>query len=84
MIRGYSNNGSLFIGLIRGKLLDRLLAGERVCIPGSVDSNGVVHPHVCLFLRDNNAQLAMALGEYFPDGLEVGAPLDHVSTKEPE
>lgn len=73
MIRGLSNNGSLYIGLVRGPLLDRLLAGERVCLPGSAAGG----PHVCLFVRDNNHELLEATKEYFPDGLVPGARVEH-------
>ncbi len=83
MIRGWDEKGAMFIGLVKGPLVDRLLAGERVCLPGCVDSNGLRHPHVCLFLRDDNAQLIAAAGEYFPDGFLQGAGVEHVSTEEP-
>jgi hypothetical protein len=120
MIRIRDERGSVVIGLVRGPLLDRLLAGERVfleqyvdgnalehpalwldfsggprkvqalvagervCIPRVVDETGrEVHPHVCLFLRDDNAQLLAAATEYFPDGPLPGARFEHVTTKEP-
>ena len=78
MIRGWDNKGAMFIGLVRGPLVDRLFAGERVCLPG----HGI-HPHVCLFIRDDNAQLIEASHEYFPDGFLPGAKLEHVSKDEP-
>ena len=83
MIRGVNNKGALFIGLVRGELLERLLAGERVCLAGHIDANGLQHPHVCLFLRDNNAQLLAAVDEYFPDGLMPGAAVEQASKDEP-
>lgn len=76
-VRMRDEKGSVVIGLVRGKLLDRLLAGERVCLPGYTDSNGVHHPHVCLFVRDDNRQLMRALDEYFPGGLLPGAVREH-------
>mgnify|MGYP001613417320 CR=1 FL=1 len=72
MIRGFTDTGSLFIGLVRGPLLDRLLAGERVCLPGYG-----TQPHVCLFVRDTNEELIAATAEYFPDGVLPGAQLVH-------
>lgn len=84
MIRATDERGSVVIGLVRGKLLDRLLAGERVCLPAFVDAGGVRYPHVCLFLRDDNQQLLAAMDEYFPGGPLPGAVLSHVSDKEPE
>lgn len=78
MIRGFTENGSLFIGLVRGALVDRLMAGERVCLPGHGP-----HPHVCLFIRDDNSQLIAASHEFFPGGVLPGAELVHVTTKEP-
>ena len=77
MIRIRDERGSVVIGLVRGPLLDRFLAGERVCLPASTDINGVHHPHVCLFLRDTNAELLAAADEYFPDGPLPGAVLHH-------
>ena len=68
-LRIMDEKGSVVIGLARGPLLDRLLAGERVCLPRLVDGNGLVHPHVCLFVRDDNAELLAAAHEFFPDGL---------------
>lgn len=73
MIRGFTENGSLYIGLVRGPLLDKLLAGERVCLPGSRAGG----PHVCLFIRATNAELLEATKEYFPDGLLPGARVEH-------
>lgn len=70
--------GSVVIGLVRGPLLDRLLAGERVCLPVLVDGNGLRHPHVCLFVRDDNEGLMRALNEYFPGGPLPGAKLVHI------
>jgi hypothetical protein len=83
MIRIVSDNGSIAIGLVRGPLLDRLLAGERVCLPGHIDANGLHHPHVCLFVRDTNQQLIAAANEYFPDGMIPGAAFEHASEVEP-
>lgn len=83
MIRGYTENGSMWIGLVRGPLLDRLIAGERVCIPGHVDASGVRYPHVCLFVGDDNADLLEKTHELFPDGLQPGAVIEHVSKEEP-
>ena len=83
MLRGIDDKGALFIGLVRREFLDALLAGKRVCLPGDTDANGVVHPHVCLFVRDNNAELVDALREYFPGGFVPGASLEQVSTTEP-
>lgn len=84
MIRGWDDKGALFIGLVRGPLVDRLFAGERVCLPGHTAANGLHHPHVCLFIRDDNAQLIEATREFFPDGFLPGAPIEHVSTEEPK
>lgn len=72
MIRGFTENGSLFIGLVRGPLVDRLLAGERVCLPGSAAGG----PHVCLFLRNTNEELVAATNEYFYDGMVPGAVVE--------
>lgn len=83
MIRGWDDKGAMFIGLVRGPLVDRLLAGERVCLPGYIDGNGLRHPHVCLFLRDDNGQLIAATNEYFPDGFLPGAAIEHASKEEP-
>ncbi len=83
MIRGYTDTGSLYIGLVRGPLLDKLNAGERVCLPAFTDSNGVRHPHVCLFVGADNAELLTMTGVLFPDGFMPGAALDHVSDEEP-
>lgn len=83
MIRIVSNNGSLAIGLVRGPMLDRLLAGDRVCLHGFIDGNGLVHPHICLFVRDNNDELLAATEQYFPDGAMPGAEFAHVSKEEP-
>lgn len=84
MIRGYTDNGSMYIGLIRGKLLDRLIAGERVCLPGFVDASGVHYPHVCLFVGADNAALARKMADLFPDGFTRDAVIMHASTEEPE
>jgi hypothetical protein len=83
MIRGWDDKGAMFIGFVRGPLLARLLAGERVCLPGHTDANGLRHPHVCLFVRDDNAQLIAACDEYFPDGIVPGAAVEQASTEEP-
>lgn len=84
MIRGWDDSGAMFIGFVRGSLVSRLLAGERVCLPGYTDGNGLHHPHVCLFLRDDNSQLMAATREYFPNGFLPGAALDHASVEEPK
>lgn len=84
MIRVVSDNGSVALGFVRGPLLDRLMAGERVCLDGFVDPNGLLHPHVCLFVRDSNEELLVAAGEYFPDGVMAGAALVHASKEEPK
>lgn len=84
MIRGYTDNGSMYIGLTRGKLLDRLNAGERVCLPGFVDRSGVHYPHICLFVGDDNADLARKMVELFPDGFTPDAVIEHPSTEEPD
>lgn len=73
MIRGFTENGSLYIGLLRGPLLDKLLAGERVCLPGSRAGG----PHMCLFVRDTNEELLEATKQYFPDGVLPGAVIGH-------
>lgn len=83
MIRIRDERGSVIIGLVRGPLVDRFLAGERVCLPGHTDGNGVHHPHVCLFLRDTNAELLQAVDAYFPNGPLPGARFEHVSSDEP-
>lgn len=77
-LRVRDERGSVVIGLVRGELFARLLAGERVCLPAFTDSNGLHHPHVCLFLRDDNEQLMAALAEYFPDGPLPGAVMEHI------
>lgn len=84
MIRGYTDNGSMYIGLVRGQLLDKLLAGERVCIPGFIDRSGVHYPHVCMFLGNDNADLARKLGEFFPDGFIPAAVIQQASLEEPD
>lgn len=84
MIRIRDERGSVVIGLVRGPLLDRFLAGERVCLPAHTDANGLHHPHVCLFLRDTNAELVAAANEYFPGGPLPGARFEHVTTEEPK
>lgn len=84
MIRGYTENGSMWLGLVRGPLLDRLLAGERVCIPGHLDASGVHYPHLCLFVRDTNAELLAACDEYFPGGYLPGAVVEQATTEEPD
>lgn len=76
-VRARDERGSVVIGLVRGPLLERFLAGQRVCLPAFTDVNGVHHPHVCLFLRDNNEELLVAVHQYFPDGLLPGAALEH-------
>jgi hypothetical protein len=78
-LRIRDERGSVVIGLVRGPLLDRLLAGERVCLPRLVDGNGIEHPHVCLFVRDDNQQLLAAADEYFPDGPLPGALQVHIA-----
>jgi len=83
MIRVIDERGSIVIGLLRGELLERFLAGERVCLPALTDANGLTHPHVCLFLRDTNEELLQAVDVYFPDGVLPGARLEHVS-EEPQ
>jgi hypothetical protein len=83
MIRTRDERGSVVIGLLRGPLLDRFLAGERVCLPEHTDANGLHHPHVCLFLRDTNEELLQAVDVYFPDGPLPGARFEHVTTEEP-
>lgn len=83
MIRGYTDNGSMWIGLVRGPLLDRLIAGERVCLPGHLDASGVHYPHVCLFVGDDNADLLKKCNQLFPDGVLPGAVIEHVSKEEP-
>lgn len=72
-LRIIDDQGAIAIGLVRGPLLDRLLAGERVCLPSLVDGNGLRHPHVCLFVRDDNDGLIRAANEYFPGGPLPGA-----------
>ncbi len=84
MIRGYTENGSMWIGLIRGPLLDRLIAGERVCIPGHLDRSGVHYPHVCLFVGEDNADLQKKCAELFPGGVMPGAVIEHVTKEEPD
>jgi hypothetical protein len=84
MIRGYTDNGSFYIGLVRGKLLDRLLAGERVCLPGFVDRTGVHYPHLCLFVGDDNAHLVEMMRELFPDGQTPDAVIEQASREEPD
>jgi hypothetical protein len=84
MLRIRDERGSVVIGLVRGPLLDRFLAGERVCLPAHTDANGLHHPHVCLFLRDTNEELLAAADEYFPGGLLPGAARELVSTEEPK
>lgn len=83
MIRIKDDKGALFIGLVRGRLVERLEAGERVCIPGHIDGGGVHHPHICLVLRDDNEQLLEAAREFYPDGFLPGAVTEHVSPEEP-
>jgi hypothetical protein len=113
VIRGYTETGSQWVGLVRGPLWDRLKAGETVELPGHTDAKGGVYqplmlrggmhsslaerlergervcfpekppnPHYCFFLRDDNAKLLQAVGEYFPEVLP-GAPIEHVSEVEP-
>ena len=77
MIRIVSDNGSIAIGFVRGPLLDRLLAGEQVCLEAYVDGRGLLHPHVCLFVRDTNDELVEAANEYFPDGMMPGARTEY-------
>lgn len=84
MIRVMDEFGSVVIGLLRGPLVDRFLAGERVCLPAHTDESGLRHPHVCLFLRDTNEELLDALDAYFPDGPLPGARFEHVTTEEPK
>lgn len=84
MIRGYTDNGSMWIGLVRGELLDRLMAGERVCIPGHLDASGVHYPHVCLFIGDDNADLWKKAGGLFPGGFTPNAVIEHVTKEEPD
>ena len=43
MVRGVTETGSIFIGLVPGPLLDRLAAGEQVLLPAHVDGNGIEH-----------------------------------------
>ena len=120
MLRGVTETGSIFIGLVPGALLDRLAAGERVMIPRHIDANGIdhiglwldfsggprsftrliagervcipavhgddgrlIHPHVCLFMRADNASLLAAADELFPGGPLPGARFEHVTTEEP-
>lgn len=35
MIRGFTENGSIYIGLVPGELVDRLMSGERVLLPSA-------------------------------------------------
>lgn len=77
-LRIIDDKGAIAIGLVRGPLLDRLLAGERVCLPVLVDANGLRHPHVCLFVRDDNDGLIRAANEYFHGGMLPGADFVHV------
>jgi len=65
-------------------ILDRLNAGERVCLPGFIDRSGVHYPHICLFVGDDNADLALKMVELFPDGFTPDAVIEHPSTEEPE
>jgi hypothetical protein len=83
MIRMVDDKGALFVGLVRGTLVERLVAGERVCIPGHIDGNGLLHPHICLVLRDDNEQLLEAARDFYPDGFLPGALTEHVSPDEP-
>jgi hypothetical protein len=83
MIRIVDDKGALFVGLVRGTLVERLIAGERVCIPGHTDGAGVHHPHICLVLRDDNEQLIEAATEFYPAGFLPGAIAEHVSPEEP-
>jgi hypothetical protein len=63
--------------------VERLRRGERVCVPAVLGENGaLVHPHICLFLRETNAELIAAADEYWPRKLP-GAHRVHVSAEEP-
>lgn len=59
MIRIVTETGSVAIGLVPGKLIDRLRAGERVAVPGYVDGRGLVHP--ALWLDFSGGPLSVAL-----------------------
>jgi hypothetical protein len=83
MIRGITSGGEHIIGLVRGPLVDRLMRGDRVCLPGLVDANGMTYPHVCLVVRDSNRELIAAINEFHPDGFLPGAAVEHVSKEEP-
>lgn len=59
MIRGYTENGSQWVGFVRGALWERLKAGEAVELPGHVDGNGAVYSP--LRLRDMPREMVEAL-----------------------
>jgi hypothetical protein len=48
MITGFTDNGSLYVGLAAGELAERLLAGERVFVPGM--PGNPKHPKIWLSL----------------------------------
>lgn len=48
MIRGYTENGSQWVGFVRGPLWERLKAGENVELPGHTDAKGGVYQPLML------------------------------------
>lgn len=57
MLRGVTETGSVFVGLVPGELVDRLRAGEDVLIPGHTDAAGLVHRGFWLNARGGGRML---------------------------
>lgn len=61
MIRIRDDKGAVGIGLVRGALLDRLVAGERVILERYVDPNGREHPALGLDFSGGPRKVAQLL-----------------------
>ena len=62
-LKGVDTNGCVTFGIDR-RTLERLLAGERVCLPAAGGA-----PHVCVFFAETDELLIEKLASYYPEPL---------------